>query len=67
MVDQAQKAWSGMDFALRTAMREVKRLISRSLPASLGFFRVRGRRVQCFLNYPEDLFALANNVEAVAD
>lgn len=36
MADQAQKAWSGMDFALRTAMRELKRSSSGPLPASLG-------------------------------
>jgi len=33
---QAQKAWSGMDIALRAAMEETKRSSSGPLPASLG-------------------------------
>lgn len=36
MVDQAQKAWSGMDIALRTAMGQIKQTSSGLLPASLG-------------------------------
>ncbi len=36
MADQAQKAWSGMDIALRTAMSEIKRSSSGHLPTSLG-------------------------------
>ena len=36
IVDQARKAWSGMDSALHTAMSEVKRSSSGHLPASLG-------------------------------
>lgn len=36
MEDQAQKAWSGMDIALRTAMSELERSSSGHLPASLG-------------------------------
>ena len=34
--DQAQKAWAGMDIALRTATRELKQSSSGPLPASLG-------------------------------
>jgi putative transposase len=36
MEDQAQKAWSGMDIALRTAMSELKRSIRGPVPSSLG-------------------------------
>jgi len=36
MADQAQKAWSGMDIALRTAMSELKRSIRGPVPSSLG-------------------------------
>ena len=36
MADQAQKAWSGMGIALRTAMSELKRSIRGPVPSSLG-------------------------------
>jgi len=36
MADQAQKAWPGMDSALRTAMSELKQASSGPTPASLG-------------------------------
>ena len=36
MVDQAHKAWSGMDIVLRTAMSELKRSIRGPVPPSLG-------------------------------
>lgn len=36
MVDQAKKAWSGMDIALSTAMSDLKRSRSKPMPASLG-------------------------------
>ena len=36
MVDQAQKAWSGMDVALRMAMSDLERSSSGHLPTSLG-------------------------------
>jgi len=36
MVDQAQKAWPGMDIALHAAMSKIKRSSSGPLPASLG-------------------------------
>ena len=36
MVDQARKAWSGMDIALHAAMNKIKRSSSGPLPASLG-------------------------------
>ena len=36
MVDQAQKAWSGMDIVLRTTMSELKRSTRGSVPSSLG-------------------------------
>ena len=36
MADRAQKAWSGMDIALRTAMSELKQASSGLMPASLG-------------------------------
>ena len=36
MTDQACKAWSGMDIALRTAMSELKRSSRGHLPSSLG-------------------------------
>ena len=36
MVDQAEKTWSGMDIALRTAMSEIKQPSSGYLPTSLG-------------------------------
>ena len=36
IVDNAQKAWSGMDIALRTAMSQLKQTSSRPMPASLG-------------------------------
>lgn len=36
IADQAQKAWSGMDIVLRTAMSELKRSSRRHLPTSLG-------------------------------
>jgi len=36
IADQAQKAWSGMDIALPTAMSELKQSSSGPLPTSLG-------------------------------
>ncbi len=36
IANQAQKAWPGMDIALRTAMSKIKRSSSGLLPASLG-------------------------------
>jgi len=36
MTDQACKAWSGMDIALRTAMSELKRSTRGHFPSSLG-------------------------------
>jgi hypothetical protein len=36
IADQAQKAWSGMDVVLRTAMSELKRSIRGPVPSSLG-------------------------------
>ena len=36
IADQAQKAWSGMDIVLRTAMSELKRSIRGPVPSSLG-------------------------------
>ena len=36
MVDQARKAWSGMDIALHTTMSELKRSIRGPVPSSLG-------------------------------
>ena len=36
MADHARKAWSGMDFALRTAMSELKQSIRGPVPSSLG-------------------------------
>jgi len=45
MSDQVQKAWSGMDIALRTVMSELKQASSRPVPASLGLARVRACRV----------------------
>ena len=36
IADQAQKAWSVMDIALRTAMSELKQSSSGPLPTSLG-------------------------------
>jgi len=36
MADQAEKAWSGMDIALCTAMRQIKRTSRGPLPSSLG-------------------------------
>ncbi|MEM7361471.1 MAG: zinc ribbon domain-containing protein [Bacteroidota bacterium] len=36
VVDQAHKAWSGMDIVLRTAMSELKRSIRGPVPSSLG-------------------------------
>ncbi len=36
MEDQAQKAWSGMDIALRTSMSELKRSMRGPVPSSLG-------------------------------
>ncbi len=36
MADQAQKAWSGMDIALRTAMSDLKQSIRGPMPSSLG-------------------------------
>lgn len=45
MADQAQVAWSGMDIALRTAMRQVKQPMSGPVPASLGLSP--GQRLSC--------------------
>ncbi len=50
MADQAQEAWSGMDIALRTAMRQVKQPISGPVPASLGLSS--GQRLSCAM-YPK--------------
>ena len=36
IADQAQKAWSGMDIALRTAMSKIKLPSSGPMPTSLG-------------------------------
>jgi putative transposase len=36
IADQAQKAWSGMDIALRTAVSRLKQTSSRAWPSSLG-------------------------------
>jgi hypothetical protein len=36
IADRAQKAWSGMDIVLRTAMSELKRSIRGPVPSSLG-------------------------------
>ncbi len=45
IADQAQKAWSGMDIALHTAMRKLKQSISEHQPTSLGLSRVVDCRV----------------------
>ncbi|MEM9737896.1 MAG: zinc ribbon domain-containing protein, partial [Bacteroidota bacterium] len=45
LADQAQKAWSGMDIALRTAMEALKQSISGHQPTSLGLSR--GEIVVC--------------------
>ncbi len=50
MADQAQVAWSGMDIALRTAMRQVKQPMSGPMPASLGLSS--GQRLSCAM-YPK--------------
>ena len=50
MADQAQVAWSGMDIALRTAMRQVKQPMSGPVPASLGLSS--GQRLSCAM-YPK--------------
>lgn len=48
MADQASKAWSGMDIALRTAMDCVQLPMSGRLPASLGL-KEQGQRKSCVL------------------
>ena len=50
MADEAQQAWSGMDIALRTAMRQIKQPISGPMPASLGLSS--GQRLSCAM-YPK--------------
>lgn len=50
MADEAQAAWSGMDIALRTAMRQIKQPISGPMPASLGMNS--GQRLSCAV-YPK--------------
>lgn len=47
IVDQAKKAWSGMDIALHTAMSKIKHASSRPLPASLGLQKLGSERVVC--------------------
>jgi transposase len=47
MADQAQAAWSGMDIALRTAMKQIKQPIGGPMPASLGMNS--GQRLSCAL------------------
>jgi len=45
IVNQAQKAWSGMDIALRVAMSKIKGVSSGLLPASLGLNKLRSERL----------------------